>query len=196
VSTNDPAVTRDPQEFIMPSYYVILFSPRKRTITFPIKAVLNEYDGKTQFAGGYPALFGGNSENRTVTDTLIKETTEESRDTWRVKPPFKQYYQGRAPFEHLYFYMSESFAETDVPWGPPRNHFEGEMSGVVTIKLNNFTNHDSPAEVLRKLINLSGASGGSPQQEKEFLTSQTAEAFIEFIYSEVPPDVEEPATGV
>lgn len=174
----------------MPSYYVILIDPRRRTITFPIKAVLNEYDGTIQFAGGYPALFGGNNQDQSVTNTLIRETTEESRETWLAKPPFTQYYQGRPPFQNMFFHWSECFAATGRPWRSPRSRPEGEMSGVVTIKLNNFTSRDPPDEVLRKLIKLSGAPGGSGAQEAEFSNSQTAEAFVEFIYSQVPADVE------
>lgn len=146
---------------------------------------LNEFDGTEQFAGGYPAIFGG-TDKGSVNETLIAEVSEESRNTFQAFGPFQPYFQGQPPNNNLLFYWTSKWEVTGNPWKKPLQRDEGEMSAIVTISLDGFTSHDPPQTVLKKLVHLSGAPGGSEKQEKSFFDSETAAAFIQFVYACVP----------
>lgn len=165
-------------------YYVLLYRQTNELITFPIKAPRNEADNQLQFAGGYPAMFGGNAEGRTVDATLAAELAEESRGTLQLTAPVpaQPFYQGQANGDSYFFYWTTRWQATGTPWHPPQNRNEGEMMTIATVSGDEFTAFDPPDEVLRKLIFYSNAPGGSAQQEAEFFNSQTANAFIQFIY--------------
>jgi len=169
----------------MPNKYYTLLYIKGNSMTFPIKAVKNEFDGQVQFAGGYPAIFGG-TDTGGADATLIAEVTQESRGTLLAAAPFKQYFQGAQPNDNMYFYWNAAWKVTAKKWGPPANRDEGEMSGLTTVSINKFSTTDPPDTVLAKLIDLSGAPGGSAAQEKEFLESETAAAFVQFIYNSCP----------
>jgi len=166
-------------------YYVLLYMKKSNSMTFPIKGVKNAFDQGVQFAGGYPAIFGG-TDTGGADATLIAEVTQESRGTLLAAAPFTQYFQGAKPNDNMYFYWNAAWKVTEKKWGPPANRDEGEMSGVTTVSINEFSSEDPPDTVLAKLITLSGAPGGSAAQKKEFLESETAAAFVQFVYNNCP----------
>jgi hypothetical protein len=166
-------------------YYTLLYTKEGNEMMFPIKGVKNAFDQQVQFAGGYPAIFGG-TDTGGADATLIAEVTEESRGTLLAAAPFKKYFQGAKPNDNLFFYWNAAWKITAKKWGPPANRDEGEMSGVRTVSINEFSSKDPPDTVLTKLIALSGARGGSAAQKKEFLESETAVAFVRFIYASCP----------
>jgi hypothetical protein len=167
-------------------YYTVLYRSSRNEMTIPIKAVVNQYqDQGPQFAGGYPACFGGTDKGG-MGATLIQEVDEESRRTLAANAPFNLFYQGRKDGDDYYFCWTTNWQETGTGWGNPSNRDEGEMMGIVTIDLNQFSSTDPPMTVLTKLIRLSGAPGGSQAQYDDFINSLTAEFFINFVYSCVP----------
>jgi hypothetical protein len=173
----------------MPSSYGILYRASTNSITIPVKAPTNVFDGTVQFAGGYPAIFGGTNIVGGAGATISAEVTEESRRTYGAPAvgPFTQYFQGQPPHNDLTFYWTPNFAATGTPWGPPANRDEGEMISVVTVPIDgNFTDQDPPNTVLNTLIALTNAPGGTAQQRTEFFASETAAALVQFIYSVVP----------
>ncbi|NEO99523.1 MAG: hypothetical protein F6K58_12750 [Symploca sp. SIO2E9] len=164
-------------------YYVLLHDSNTKSITFPIKAPKNEFDHKEQFAGGYPAIFGG-TDIGGLAKTLQKEVTEESRRTLKVYDKaeyFKQFYNGETAKDRLFFYETDNWQQTGTEWGRPKNRDEGEMMEIVTLQLDLFNPKDTKNKILEDIINLSGAPGGSTSQQKEFFESETAEAFFKFI---------------
>lgn len=56
------------------------------------------------------------------------------------------------------------------------------MSGVVTVPISRFSSDDPPHAVLETLIRESGSGNGSADQRREFLGSETAAAFVQFVY--------------
>lgn len=171
-------------------YYVVLCDGAVQTteMTFPVKATHNEYDGQEQFAGGYPAMFGGTDKGGGVSPTLITEVAEESRRTLQAAQPFNHYFTGQAPHQDLSFYWTVNWGSTGTPWGAPNDRDEGEMARVATVSLELFSDEDPPDTVLEKLIDASGATGGTPQQRDQFFQSETAAAFVQFVYDNVPVD--------
>lgn len=172
-------------------YYVILYRASRNEMTFPIKAVNNEFNNAVQFAGGYPAIFGGTDNGGGPNATMIAEVTQESRGTLQAGAPFTLFYQGVVGADTLSFYSTTAWQSTGQAWGDPTNRDEGEMESLVTVSIDEFSSQDSPDEVLDKLIALSGATGGSQNQLNEFLQSETAAAFTQFIYNNVPNEDEE-----
>jgi hypothetical protein len=173
----------------MPKSYGILYRAATNSITIPVKAPTNAFDGSVQFAGGYPAIFGGTNIAGGVGPTISAEVTQESRRTYGAPAagPFTQYFQGQPPHDDLTFFWTSNFAATGTPWGPPANRDEGEMLSVVTVPITgNFTDQDPPNTVLNTLIALTGAPGGTAAQEAEFFASETAVALVQFVYSVVP----------
>lgn len=166
-------------------YYTLLYTEKSNSMMFPIKGVKNAFDQQVQFAGGYPAIFGG-TDTGGANATLIAEVTQESRGTLLATAPFTKYFQGAKPNDNMYFYWNAAWKITAKKWGPPANRDEGEMSGVTTVSINEFSSEDPPDTVLAKLITLSGAPGGSAAQKEQFLESETAAAFVQFIYNNCP----------
>ena len=131
---------------------------------------------------------GGGTAKGTLDQTLAAELAEESRGTLRLTAPVppQPFYQGEVKPNRYFFYEATRWEATGTPWRDPRNRDEGEMSAIATVSGGEFTDQDPPAEVLRKLIYLSGAPGGTEQQYQEFINSETASAFVQFIYNLVP----------
>lgn len=168
-------------------FYVVLYRARRREITFPIKATLNEVDNLVQFAGGYPAMFGGTDKGGAdrVNRTLDAEVREESRQTLRPTAPltFTHYFRGRVPHDDYYFYWTTNWETTEATWRRALNRDEGEMMKVVTVSLESFSEEDPPDQIQKQLIQASGAPGGTAVQEQQFFESETAAAFVQFIYN-------------
>jgi hypothetical protein len=176
----------------MLKYYVILDNTAGTRFTFPIKAVLNQFDGTTQqFAGGYPAFFGGTAAaGASNLQTVQAETTQESRSTLAVNgdATLQEIIHSQINGDDLTFSWTANWRETGVAWGPPVSFATGEMSGVVTLSYGSFSGHTgSPKEVLDRLISLSGAPGGSAKQKADFFASETAAAFVQQILNSVTP---------
>jgi hypothetical protein len=156
-------------------------------MTIPVKAVRNEYDGTEQFAGGYPAVFGGTDQGG-ADATLVAEVRQESRGTLDTAGPFTQYFGGQPPYDDLYFYWTTAWRRTGQAWRPPNDRNEGEMASIATVSIDDFSSLDPPDTVLAKLIRLTGAPGGSDAQRQQFLGSETAAALVQFVYDNLPPD--------
>lgn len=171
-------------------YYVLLYRQTNELMTFPIKAQRNEFDGALQFAGGYPAMFGGTAQG-TVDQTLAAELDEESRGTLRLTAPVpaQPFYQGQVGNDRYFFYETTRWTTTGTAWHPPLDRNQGEMSTISSVSVHEFSSFDPPDVVLDKLIFFSGAPGGTQLQQAEFYSSQTANAFVQFIYNTV--DAEE-----
>jgi len=168
-------------------YYAILDNASGSQFTFPLKAAKNEYTGAVQYAGGYPAIFGGTAAGNALA-TIQAETTQESRATLAVDngAALHQIIQSTVGPDTLTFYWTNGWRNTGTPWGPPTSFATGEMSKVVTLSYSSFVGYTgSPGQILDRLIALSGAPGGTPQQKEEFRTSETAAAFVQQILNSV-----------
>ncbi len=84
-------------------YYVLFTENNREKIIFPIKAIKNysqESKKKKSFAGGFPAMFGGNLEKTHLEEyegdpnieTLKAEVKEESRYTYDVERNIENHY--------------------------------------------------------------------------------------------------------
>ena len=168
-------------------HYVVLYRVRREEMTFPVKGERNQLDNSVQFAGGYPAIFGGTDQGGGVDKTLDAEVREESRQTLRPTTPltFAHYFTGQRPHNDLHFYWTANWETTGTQWRPPTTRDEGEMAKIATVSLESFSSQDPPNLILDKLIKASGAPGGTTNQKQEFFTSETAAAFVQFIYNNV-----------
>jgi len=167
-------------------YYVLLYKSEPKSITFPIKAVTNLIDKKPQWAGGYPAIFGGTDEKRVgARDTLVKELGEESRGTLVLTKTEEQWftlvYKGTVDQDEMYFYVTEQWQRTKKHWDPnPKDRGEGEMLKVVeNLPLKFFTKSGNFKTTMETLIEKSEVPGGD--EWASFICSETAKAFWAFI---------------
>jgi hypothetical protein len=173
-------------------YYVILYNADVnaivKKITFPIKAAQNSFNVpkfRNQFAGGYPALFGG-ADSDGADKTLIDKVSQQSRGTLKAQAPFEQFFHGEGVNDNMLFYATTNWETAERTWDEPQNCDEAEMSGIATVSLEQFSNKDSYDEMLDKLVLLSESPGGSADQLDQFKYSDTAHAFIWFIRTHLP----------
>ncbi|MCP4213112.1 MAG: hypothetical protein GY765_00580 [bacterium] len=163
-------------------YYVILYTEDGNTMTIPVKAVLNEYDGSEQFCGGCPAVFGGTEEKDRET-TLVKEVDEESRRTLAVQRDsrFENFFNADKGRWHYYFYSTTEWQETGKEWEKPIDRDEGEMNRVVTVAIEEFRGIEESDAIIDKLLELTGSSSAPVEDIRVFRRSVTVDAFLAFI---------------
>ncbi|NEP11796.1 MAG: hypothetical protein F6K14_16610 [Symploca sp. SIO2C1] len=199
-------------------YYVLLTNKDLSEIIFPFKATVNIWlrdsqkrpsrPPKPSFAGGFPAMFGGNLEkehNQSYVNTLKDEVEEESRKTYSVKDNKESNYTALAADLDLVpqkdksgkiiYWNDMRFYHTDLwekigewPTTKPTKFAEGEMQTVITLSVNNIiteannsNNKDKLLEALIKLAKQKTGIEGSAEQKKQFMTSHTATAFTMFL---------------
>ncbi|MGK7916899.1 MAG: hypothetical protein AB4038_15370 [Prochloraceae cyanobacterium] len=186
-------------------FYVLFWNQSKNEIIFPIKKTHNAFDGRQQYAGGYPSFFGGNLKTD-VLNTLIEEVKEESCETYSIEGSkgnnFDFLISGlnireNGGIDSMHFYTTGIFQQTDVLWpnyqypghkAPKRDY--GEMDEIVTVNLRHFENISStisPKDILEILINVCVSNKGSNKQYQDFLKSETGKAFVQFIKSKISP---------
>lgn len=147
----------------MPKYYTVLYSQEKGDpgrITFPVKSSRNGVDGKIQYAGGYPAMFGGDDEDDDGPyATLEREVSEESRRTLSAKRPFNSYWHSGDGENAYWFYSTTTWDQTGTVWDQPRDRNEGEMLKWVSLDIARFEHYKTDKALLERLIQLSVSPG-------------------------------------
>lgn len=187
-------------------FYVLFWSQNTNEIIFPIKKTHNAFDGSRQFAGGYPAFFGGNLQVNNVLTTLINEVEEESCETYSIQGNNNDDFdflipginiRGNGDFDKMHFYTTKIFRRTDVDWPnyqypdhkAPRRDY-GEMDTIFTVNIDNFRGMNwttPPDDILRELISICGDHQGCDHQYLQFMDSETGRAFVQFIQSKISP---------
>jgi hypothetical protein len=158
-------------------YYVIFYDPTNNTITFPMKAVSNPFRSGTPAFAGMPQFFGGNSEGRTVKDTLQTEVTQESRGTYKINGIKNDplYLNPDVGGVRYVFYLSTEYEKLRDDWPAARDGNTAEMSRIETLDLRIFLGSRNEDEILERLVDATSSSGAPGH------TSETADAFTTII---------------
>lgn len=171
--------------------YVILHGIDHKSLSpyirIPIKANESPYGTDKNYCQNLPQFFGGTVFKKTINETLKDEVKEESRTSLKLNTDFSidLIFEKVVESVKYSFYHSKNWQSTGTSFeeGPDNKAAYKEMQCIIDIYREVFSGLEGEAIINKLLLEIKEKKDIEPTSTalKAFNTSETRQAFIEFI---------------